>query len=263
MVPREMAKSTITLSYTGKAKEPIEWSTFLRIFDAIWGAEARTLPKFPEVIGGVHAYWRGGNNITYEAESIDELGIAYQKKQTAYIFIADLTTNPSSTFHYWPAGAKVSYKITAKDKATAENYIDTIKKEFPLTEGYDVFLSYSSNDSALAEELKNGIQNQGLKCFMASKDISVGSKWSKEIRTALIESKCTLMLLTSRSYKEPWVMIETGAAWVLEKDIIPALVQVEPKDLIAPLRDYQASTIETDVQKKDLFKELVIKYRRI
>jgi hypothetical protein len=50
--------------------------------------------------------------------------------------------------------------------------------------------------------------------------------------------------------------METGAAWVLEKELIPALVQVAPSELLDPIRRYQARVIETTDQKRALVTEL-------
>jgi hypothetical protein len=72
-----MAKRTITLTYSGRAEKPVEWEALLRIFETIWGPEARSLPKYPEVIGAIHASWHDALGIEHEAESLDEVGQAY------------------------------------------------------------------------------------------------------------------------------------------------------------------------------------------
>lgn len=50
--------------------------------------------------------------------------------------------------------------------------------------------------------------------------------------------------------------METGAAWVLGKTLIPALSQVSVKDLLDPIRRHQARVIETTAQRKALVNEL-------
>lgn len=82
-----MAKVTITRSMSGKANEPVAQDALIRIFDSIWGSDARSLPKYPDVIGAIHASWEDGSGATHEADSLDEILQAYQQKKTAYIYL--------------------------------------------------------------------------------------------------------------------------------------------------------------------------------
>lgn len=131
-----------------------------------------------------------------------------------------------------------------------------LNKIIPPTPEFDVFISYATDDSAIADELRNDLEENGLKCFMAEKDIQVATEWQDSIRAVLIGSKRVLVLLTPRSINRPWVLMETGAAWALGKTLIPALSQVSVKDLLDPIRRHQARVIETTAQRKALVNEL-------
>jgi len=37
----------------------------LQLFDKLWGKESRELPKYPKVIGGISAFWRGGDGVKH------------------------------------------------------------------------------------------------------------------------------------------------------------------------------------------------------
>jgi hypothetical protein len=126
----------------------------------------------------------------------------------------------------------------------------------PPTREFDVFISYAAGDSAIADELRNDLEKNGLNCFMAQKDIQVATEWQDSIRAALIASKRVLVLLTPRSINRPWVLMETGAAWALGKALIPALSQVAANELLDPIRRYQARVIETTAQRQSLVNEL-------
>jgi len=91
---------------------------------------------------------------------------------------------------------------------------------------------------------------------MAEKDIEVSAEWQDSIRDALRGSKRVLVILTPRSINRPWVLMETGAAWALGKPLVPALSQVEPNQLIDPIRRHQARVIETTKQRRSLIAEL-------
>jgi hypothetical protein len=127
----------------------------------------------------------------------------------------------------------------------------------PVTPRIDVFISYATGDSAIADELRNELEHRGLKCFMAEKDIRVAEEWQDSIRAALHGSKRVLVLVTPRSMNRPCVLMETGAAWALGKPLIPALSQVAANDLLDPIRRHQARVIETTAQRKALVDELV------
>src|SRR2546423_4697088 len=70
---------------------------------------------------------------------------------------------------------------------------------------YDIFLSYTHEDSHIANELKEILETSGLRCFMAEKDIAVGMEWADQIRSALHSSKRILLLITPRSKNRPWL----------------------------------------------------------
>jgi hypoxanthine phosphoribosyltransferase len=125
-----------------------------------------------------------------------------------------------------------------------------------LLDRYDVFLSYSTRDESIASELKQLIESAGLKCFMASEDLLVGTKWKPRIREAIRRSDRILLLITPRSINSRWVLLETGAAWMEDKPLIAALQFVEPNDLITIAQYYQFRRIETDAQKAMLLAEI-------
>jgi hypothetical protein len=131
-----------------------------------------------------------------------------------------------------------------------------LHKIIPPSLEFDVFISYAAGDSAIADELRNDLEKNGLKCFMAEKDIQVATEWQESIRAALIGSKWVLVLLTPRSINRPWVLMETGAAWALGKPLIPALSHVAANELLDPIRRYQARVVETTAQRQSLVNEL-------
>jgi hypothetical protein len=161
--------------------------------------------------------------------------------------------------HFSRGGTGFRYQVTEEavriwsDQSALKKLLDQI---VPVPPKYDVFISYASGDSALAMELKGDLEHQGLTCFMAERDIPVATEWQDSIRAALLGSQRLLILLTPRSLNRPWVFMETGAAWALGKDLIPALVHVATSDLIDPIRRYQARIIETTAQRKAFVQEL-------
>lgn len=160
-------------------------------------------------------------------------------------------------FTSWGAGFMFQVTEEAVHLLTDSSKFDIwINKLIPPTPEFDVFISYATGDSAIADELRNDLEKKGLKCFMAEKDIQVATEWQDSIRAALIGSKRVLVLLTPRSVNRPWVLMETGAAWALGKKLIPALSHVSTNDLLDPIRRHQARVIETTAQRQSLVNEI-------
>ena len=157
------------------------------------------------------------------------------------------------------SGAGFMFQVTddavhlLSDLSKFDAWLDKI---IPPTPEFDVFISYAAGDSAIADELQKDLENNGLNCFMAEKDIQVATEWQDSIRSALIGSKRILVLLTPRSINRPWVLMETGAAWALGKALIPALSLIDANELLDPLRRYLARVSETTAQRQSLVNEL-------
>lgn len=120
-----------------------------------------------------------------------------------------------------------------------------------------IFLSYSNQDSNIAKNLYASFKKTGASCFMAEKDISAGELWEERIRQELITSDWVVILVTPRSKNRLWVAAEAGAAWVLNKKLVAALMFVDPNELIEPIKKRQSRVIETPEQMEDLINELI------
>lgn len=157
------------------------------------------------------------------------------------------------------SGAGFRFQVTddaVRLSDDASQFDAWLNRVIPPTPQFGVFISYAAGDSAIAGELRSDLEKNGLKCFMAEKDIQVAAEWQDSIRAALIGSKRVLVLLTPRSINRPWVLMETGAAWALGKALIPALSHVAANDLLDPIRRHQARVIETTAQRQALVNEL-------
>ena len=51
--------------------------------------------------------------------------------------------------------------------------------------GHDVFLSYSSADKATALAVLAGLEDQGIRCWIAPRDIPAGSEYGQQIVEAV------------------------------------------------------------------------------
>jgi hypothetical protein len=116
----------------------------------------------------------------------------------------------------------------------------------------DVFISYSTADSNVAEDLANRLRALQLSVFLAHDTITTGPAWRSQVGVALRRCTVAVMLLSSRSIQSDWVRYEIGAIWALNKPAAPALLDCEPSQLPELLRDYQGRSV-AEVSERAVF----------
>ncbi|MEX2554901.1 MAG: toll/interleukin-1 receptor domain-containing protein [Actinomycetota bacterium] len=88
-----------------------------------------------------------------------------------------------------------------------------------------VFLSHASEDRDHAEETARRLGGLGCDVFVASKSLQGGDKWSEEIIAALKRQPGEVVVLVSpRSLDSKWVFAEALVARVLDKRLVPILL---------------------------------------
>ncbi|MCA9499179.1 MAG: toll/interleukin-1 receptor domain-containing protein [Nitrospira sp.] len=121
---------------------------------------------------------------------------------------------------------------------------------------YDIFIGYSQKDWELALEIVSKLTRAGFNCFLARKCLSAGKKWQDGLREAIKCSEQVLLIMTPNSRDSKWVIFEAGAAWGLEKPIIPALLFVKPDELMDCIREHQTYDIKCESGKMELIEAL-------
>ena len=111
---------------------------------------------------------------------------------------------------------------------------------------FDIFISYGHEDADTAACLASRLDDEGFRCFLAEKDIHPGDQWESRIRDALIASE----------KNSNWVNAEAGAAWVLNKPLIPALMFVKPDELIELIRKHQGRPVRNQIEIDRFIREL-------
>jgi len=150
----------------------------------------------------------------------------------------------------WRGESKPAKRLQAFISAPEADY-----EPLPITR-YDAFISYRSEDLALATEIAADLEARSMRTFLASRNLATGMVWTEEVRQALLASRVLLIVLTPNSATRPWVMCEVGASWALGKPLIPALLYVDPKTLPEVITSYQCRRIETVQGRKALVEEL-------
>jgi len=122
----------------------------------------------------------------------------------------------------------------------------------------DLFISYSGDKSReIAAALHDWIPNilPGVKPWLASEDISPGSRWRQTIDDKLKDNQVGLICLTSENLNSPWIYYEAGALCKGRVDtrIWTLLIGIEAVDVKGPLEQFQHTRLEKNGLKKLLF----------
>ena len=104
-----------------------------------------------------------------------------------------------------------------------------------------VFLSHSYADLGIARRVRSVLsQHLSLAVFLHD-DLSAGEDWQSKLRKELENADVFVALLTPNSVADSWVLQETGAAWALDKPIIPLTARMGLLEHFPiQLRTYQA-----------------------
>lgn len=234
-----MARAILKYNYSGIAEKPVDWDVLLKIFDAIWGSEARSLPLYPKVIGGVRAHWQDAEGVEYKAEFLDEVGQAYKQYETALIsFSGSLGNGPRCRFIYLPAKARASVYIQTEDQILAEQILAIIRKFFPFV-AKCVFISYDNSECHLATFISKILNKRlppGISVFIAKRDIAPGSNPLKEmLEEKLLNAEALVALCSQKSKTSPWLWWEASAVWAQDRLVVPLFINISPSEFGGPI----------------------------
>lgn len=126
-----------------------------------------------------------------------------------------------------------------------------------------IFLSYDVADSAEALKLRKLLsKSPSIRVFMRDL-LSAGEDWEGRLKKEISECDVFLFFLTQNSLGSSWVLQELGAAWAIEKPIIPivthpALVTKMP----VALKHRQFINIK-DIEKPEIVDQILGQYEEV
>jgi uncharacterized protein YjbI with pentapeptide repeats len=85
-------------------------------------------------------------------------------------------------------------------------------------EYYSCFISYSSKDDVFAEKLLHDLQERGVRCWYAPKDMPIGARILDTIYGAIRQREKLLLILSGQSVGSDWVRDEVERAFAEERD---------------------------------------------
>jgi TIR domain-containing protein len=75
-----------------------------------------------------------------------------------------------------------------------------------------IFISYSTGDQPVADAICNALESSGIKCWIAPRDIDVGSGWGGSIVAGIHASQAVHVVFSEKSNASPQVVREMAVA---------------------------------------------------
>lgn len=86
---------------------------------------------------------------------------------------------------------------------------------------HDIFISYSSKQKSIADGVCHYLEENGFKCWMAPRDITVGSEYGDLIEEAIKSCRVVVLVFSKAASISKWVKGEINVAFTEDKPILP------------------------------------------
>jgi len=100
--------------------------------------------------------------------------------------------------------------------------------EPPVVKTHDVFISYSSKDKPTADAICAVMEHEGVRCWIAPRDILPGQQWAGSILRAIAGARVVVLVFSASSNTSPQVLREIERAVHNGASIIPFRIEDVP-----------------------------------
>ena len=90
---------------------------------------------------------------------------------------------------------------------------------------HQVFICYSHHDTSYADSTCRALEDAGIRCWMAPRDISPSKYWAEEIIDAISSAAIVVLILSSNSNQSPQVRREVERAVSKDVPVLPLRVE--------------------------------------
>ena len=73
---------------------------------------------------------------------------------------------------------------------------------------HDVFISHSTQDKAVSDAICAALENEGMRCWIAPRDVQPGRSFAGEITRAIQQSKIMVLVFSANSNNSEQVLRE-------------------------------------------------------
>lgn len=236
-----MSEPQLSRNYRGYSPAPVSWEALLRIFNGLWGPEARSLKRFPEDLNNIYVRWSDADGAVHQVESLEDLNEAYTAERTATIsFSGFMPDTRSCTFLYRPgADPPVAEVSLQAPRSLAEAMVNSVAAEFPNQRDI-VFMSWSGDRARrIAERLSEILVSRLPKTTIVflSSNIEPGSHpYDEMLMQHLRPCVALVSIWTQDGVENPaWMAWEASAAWARDALLIPVFAGVLADSVPGPL----------------------------
>src|ERR1700688_4952170 len=92
----------------------------------------------------------------------------------------------------------------------------------------DVFISYASQDSAIADSAAAALEGQDIKCWIAPRDVTPGAHYASEIVHAIDSARAIVLILSRDAASSPHVLREIERATSKRHPVVTLRVDQAP-----------------------------------
>jgi sugar phosphate isomerase/epimerase len=86
---------------------------------------------------------------------------------------------------------------------------------------FDVFISYPNQDRTTAEAACAALEADGIKCWIAPRDVAPGTEWAAAIIDALDRCRAMVLIFSSHTNQSRQIHREVQRALDHEKPVVP------------------------------------------
>ena len=90
---------------------------------------------------------------------------------------------------------------------------------------HSVFVSYSSNDKAVADAIVSNLESRGIRCWYAPRDIPQGEDWASAISDAISHSQIMLLIFSKDANRAHRVLDELNLALSEKIKVLPFRIE--------------------------------------
>jgi TIR domain len=91
--------------------------------------------------------------------------------------------------------------------------------------GFDVFISYPHQDKATADAACAKLEAQGIRCWIAPRDIPPGAEWAGAIIDAIDQCRAMVLIFSSSANRSKQIRREVQQAFDGEKPVVPFRIE--------------------------------------
>ncbi|MFQ6115033.1 MAG: toll/interleukin-1 receptor domain-containing protein [bacterium] len=126
-----------------------------------------------------------------------------------------------------------------------------------------IFLSYALVDRIYAHKLRSLLSRRANLHIFTTEMLSAGEDWESKLKEELSRCDIFVVVLSPNSVNSKWVLHELGAAWAINKPIIPVVTHPEVFSEI-PVALSKFQLIETnELEKPEVINQILEHYEEV